>query len=125
MKKRSDEESLHDLRSRATAKVASGDYSAPREKDPIALVHELSVHQIELEMQNEELRHAQAETHKLSEKYRDLYDFAPISYFTLDREGRIAAANLTACAYLGLDRNVLINTSFKALIRSSFFATFS
>ncbi len=53
------------------------------------LVHELQTHQIELEMQNEELRKAQIELEESRNRYSDLYDFAPISYFTFDKNGLI------------------------------------
>jgi signal transduction histidine kinase/ActR/RegA family two-component response regulator len=70
------------------------------------LIHELQVHQIELEMQNEELRETREE---LERAYLDLYDFAPVSYFTLDRAGAIRSVNLTGAALLGVERSLLIN----------------
>ncbi|HEX9022830.1 MAG TPA: HAMP domain-containing sensor histidine kinase [Geobacteraceae bacterium] len=128
MKNQSDEESLLDLRSRATAKVASGDYSALAEKDRFALVHELSVHQIELELQNEELRRAHVEAQELYERFQDLYNFAPVCYFTLENSSsssRILEANLTAATYLGVERSSLLNTSFKMYLKRSSWAVFS
>ncbi len=65
------------------------------------LVHELQVHQIELEMQNEQLRRAQEEVEALLNKYFDLYELAPIGYFTLDRQGLILEANLVGANLLG------------------------
>ncbi|MGA2030872.1 MAG: ATP-binding protein [Thermoguttaceae bacterium] len=80
--------------------------------DVRALVHELQVHQIELEMQNEELRRAQAEAREASEKYQDLFDFAPIGYFLWDGKGCILEVNLAGAALLGLDRNAVIQKRF-------------
>jgi len=81
-------------------------------EEVLRLVHELEVHQIELEMQNEELRRARDEIENALEKYTDLYDFAPVGYFTLDRNGVIAAVNLTGSALLGEERSGLIGRSF-------------
>ena len=74
------------------------------------LVHELQVHQIELEMQNEELRKAQEQLNESLAKYSDLYDFAPVGYVTSNREGLIREANLTFAGQLGIERVRLINT---------------
>ena len=57
------------------------------EVDVRALLHELQVHQIELEMQNEELLRAEAALQEVSDKYHDLFDFAPVGYFRLDAAG--------------------------------------
>ena len=65
------------------------------------LVHELQIHQIELEMQNEELRKTEEEIQVLLNKYFDLYELAPVGYFTLDRNGLILEANLTGANLLG------------------------
>ena len=78
----------------------------------LALVHELQVHQIELEMQNEELQRAQAAAEEASEKYHDLFDFAPVGYFLWDHEGRILEVNLAGAALLGLDRSMVVQKRF-------------
>ncbi len=80
------------------------------EQDSPGLVHELQVHQIELGMQNEELRMAQGQLGESLAKYSDLYDFAPVGYVTLNREGIILEANLTFAAQLGIERGRLIDT---------------
>ena len=72
------------------------------------LVHELQVHQIELEMQNEELRKTQLELEEARARYFDLYDLAPISYCTLDEMGVILEANLATTDLLGEPRRVLV-----------------
>ena len=97
-----------DLRRRAegrlreqTAKAAVGRTGA----DTPRLLHELQVHQMELEMQNQGLQCAQAEAEGEQEKYSDLYDFAPVGCLTLDREGTICEANLTGASLLGIERS--------------------
>jgi two-component system response regulator AtoC len=80
------------------------------------LVHELRVHQIELEMQNEELRLAQLALEQARDKYLDLYDYAPVAYFTLDKNGLIVEANLTAVHLLGTEVKSLIKKPFSRLI---------
>ncbi|MEK7677529.1 MAG: ATP-binding protein [Verrucomicrobiota bacterium] len=77
--------------------------------DPQRLLHELQVHQVELEMQNAELQEARDRMETLLEKYTDLYDFAPVGYFSLDEQGRILEVNLTGAALLGVERSRLIN----------------
>ena len=78
------------------------------EVDVLALVHELQVHQIELEMQNEELLRAQTAVQEASDKYHGLFDFAPVGYFRLGAQGRILEVNLAGAVILGLDRSTAI-----------------
>ena len=66
-------------------------------------IHELQVHQIELEMQNDELRRAQEESDLLRERYLELYDMAPVGYFTIDEKQAILESNLTGARQLGVD----------------------
>ena len=75
-----------------------------REEDLLRLVHELKVHQIELEMQNAELCRSRDELELSRDKYAELYDFAPIGYITLNEKGLIREANLTAATMLGVER---------------------
>ena len=76
------------------------------------LVHELQVHQIELELQNEELQRAWAEMEAGLERYTDLYDFAPVGYFTLDRSGQVLQVNLSGARQLSLERARLVGKNF-------------
>jgi PAS domain-containing protein len=80
------------------------------------LIHELSVHQIELEMQNAELRRVQLELQEARDKYVDLYDFAPTGYFTLDSNSLILEVNLAGGNLLGSEKHSLIGTQFAASI---------
>ncbi len=88
----------------------------PTVGNPLALLHELQVHQIELEMQNEELRRARSEVETALENYTDLYDFAPVGYVTLDSNGTIRAANLTCSNLVGVERSKLIGRRFVLLV---------
>ena len=80
------------------------------------LLHELEVHQIELEMQNEELRQAQFELETSRDMFSELYDFAPVSYFTFDAQGCIGALNLMGAQLLGVDRSQLSGRPFVGFI---------
>ena len=79
------------------------------------LVHDLQVHQIELEMQNQELRETQNKLEETSNLYADLYDFAPVGYISFDDNGIIQEINLTAATMLGKERSRLINRAFCSL----------
>ena len=98
---------------------------AASEGDVRALVHELQVHQIELEMQNEELQRAQAEALELSEKYYDLFDFAPVGYFLWDHEGRILEVNLVGATLLGLNRSVASRKRFGQFVAAEYLGPFA
>jgi PAS domain S-box-containing protein len=76
--------------------------------DQRRLVHELQMHQIELEIQNEELTQTLVEVNALRAKYLDLYDFAPVDYFTLDTQGNILELNWRAAKLLGQERKRLV-----------------
>jgi PAS domain S-box-containing protein len=84
--------------------------------DTHRLLHELQVHQIELEMQNAELHKARDSLETLLERYTDLYDFSPVGYFTLGTEGQIQLVNLTGATLAGTNRVKLIGHSFTQLI---------
>ena len=95
------------------------DASELSEEEKQHLIQELSVHQIELEMRNEELQRAQSELQAARDRYVDLYDFAPVGYFTISmfsEKGLVLEANLTLCAMLGVYRETLIHSRFSKFI---------
>lgn len=77
-----------------------------------SIIHNLQVHQIELEMQNEELRRTQTELDLTKARYFDLYDLAPVGYLVISEKGMILEANLTAMNLFGLNKNELIHQQF-------------
>jgi PAS domain S-box-containing protein len=87
-------------------------HSPRTEENAKRLVHELEVHQIELEMQNAELKRAQEELELSHNKYVELYDFAPVGYFTFDTQGLIHEVNLTGAKLLGTERKLLLKKPF-------------
>ncbi len=115
-----------ELRQRAeqlhSARIPGSPVKTPENKD--SLLHELEVHQIELEMQNAELRRAQQELQEARNRYLDLFDFAPVGYFVLDHYFLITEANLTGSRMLGLERNRLSGQRFTRFIAPSFKNTF-
>jgi len=114
------------LRQKAEKLLSEKPYVVPRtgDKDIKKLVHELQVHQVELEMQNEELRRVQAEIEESRSKYSDLYDFAPVGYFTFSQTGEIAEVNLTGATLLGIDRTKLLHREFSTFVNPEFRSLF-
>ena len=96
------------------------DISVPSPEEVQRLVHDLRVHQIELDMQNEDLRQAQVNLEELKNKYLDLYDFAPVGYVTVNEKGLILEANLTAVRLLGVERQRLIEKPFSRFVCKEF-----
>lgn len=86
------------------------------ESETLKLIHELEVHQIELEMQNEELVHAKNSVQIAAKKYLELFDFAPCGYFTLTKNGSIIELNLAAATILEKERAKLLSSHFGLLI---------
>jgi PAS domain S-box-containing protein len=80
------------------------------------MLHELRVHQIELEMQNEALRRSQAKLDAARARYFDLFDLAPVGYCTLSEKGLILEANLTAATLLNIARGAIVNRPFTSFI---------
>jgi PAS domain S-box-containing protein len=107
-----------DLRRRAEAflRTAPDELARMPITDVQTLVHELQVHQIELAIQNEELRRAQVELAESRDRYTDLYEFAPIGYLSLDSSGRIREANLRASTLLAVERRLLIGKRFTSFV---------
>ena len=92
------------------------DKAPPLADDTQRLLHELQVHRVELEMQNEELLEARAQAEALAASYADLYEFAPVSYFTLGPEGEITQSNLAGARLLGCDRGRLLGQRFGSFV---------
>src|SRR5262249_20279011 len=88
-------------------------------EDQTGMVHELQVHQIELEMQNRELRETQQLLEDSRNQYADLYDFAPVGYCTLDPRGVILNANLTLSSLLNVPRGELIGKALTRIVPAS------
>jgi PAS domain-containing protein len=88
--------------------LASSPATAP---DALALLHELQVHQVELELQDEELRDSRAELEQSLRRHVSLYDEAPVAYLTLDGGGLVHELNLTCAAWLAAPREALLGSS--------------
>lgn len=85
---------------------------------PQRLLHQLQMNKVELELQNEELRLARDEMEASLDRYSDLYDFAPVGYFTLNASGVILQVNLTGATLVGVDRSRLMGRDFHDLVPS-------
>jgi PAS domain S-box-containing protein len=96
---------------RREQRLPSDDLRPPQSAGSQSLLHELRAHQVELEMQNEELREAKLRLEQAARRYRELYDHAPVSYFTLDPKGKILEANLAAAEALGESRATILGRS--------------
>jgi PAS domain S-box-containing protein len=108
-----------ELRHRAEARLKGQHVPPPppqTEADTKRLLHELQVHQIELELQNAELQGARNKMETLLETYTDLYDFAPVGYFSVDEQGVILEVNLTGAAFLGIERARVINQRLQGFV---------
>ncbi len=108
----------HELRNRAEALLSKNGKqvdTVPWE-DIKALVHELQVHQVELEFQNVELREAESKLSESRDHYSDLYDFSPVGYLTFDADTTIIEANLTAARLLGTNRGKLTGRKFSDFV---------
>ena len=114
-----------DLRAQAEAKLSERKKSPANETDTLRLIHELEVHQIELEMQNEELIRAQAEAQTLLNQYTELYDFAPVGYCTLMRDGTIQRVNLAGERLFGMQRSKLLKRRFGNFVSPKSLAAFN
>ena len=106
------------LRKRAERKIQFETVPLHRmsDADVAALCHELRVHEVELEMQNEELRRAQVELEQSRSKYADLFDLAPLGYFVFDDKGCILEVNLTGASMLQKDRRDLLGKPFNLFV---------
>jgi len=94
------------------------------ESDAKRLLHELQVHHLELEMQNAELREARDAVETQLGRYTDLYDFAPVGYYSIDESGVILEVNLTGAALLGVERSRLLKKRLLAFVSPKSLTTF-
>jgi len=115
-------DSSRQLRQRAIAKLEARltcVAETPTPAETRALLEELRVHQIELKMQNDDLRRTQADLETFRARYFDLYERAPVGYLTVDEEGVILEANLPASVLFGIARSVLVRRNFSQCIESA------
>jgi two-component system, cell cycle sensor histidine kinase and response regulator CckA len=91
-----------------------------RSRDTDRLIQELDVHQIELEMQNEEIKRSQLVTEESQKKYLELYDLAPVGYLTLDEKGIMSELNLAVARFLGVAKQSLVDKPLHEFIKSEF-----
>ncbi|HET8540898.1 MAG TPA: ATP-binding protein [Anaeromyxobacter sp.] len=113
-----------DLRRAAEARLGRPAPRSDGDADVQRIVHELRVHQIELEMQNEELRGARAEVESALARYTELFDFAPIGYFRVLGDGRIRELNFAGARLLGAPRGQIVGRPFRDFVSEHDRATF-
>jgi two-component system, cell cycle sensor histidine kinase and response regulator CckA len=121
MKNQEQPQDPNDLRAKAEEKLSALPWKSPNKtlvstEESQRLLQELQVHQIELELQNEELKDARSNLEQALEKYSDLYDFAPLGYFTVTKEKIITEANLAGAKLLEIDRSNLVNRRLDVFI---------
>ncbi len=116
MIKQTPEQWACELRERAEQHMGTGAGIGTAALAPEVLLHELQVHQIELEMQNQSLRQALVDLEESRDRYADLYEFAPVGYLTLSASGQVTQANITAATLLGVERRQLLHRRFDQLI---------
>jgi PAS domain S-box-containing protein len=97
----------------------AGDTALAGELDALRLLHDLEVHEIELELQNEELRASRLEAERLATLYTELHDFAPVGYATLAEDGTICTVNFAAANLLGIERSNLVGKRFPVFVRET------
>lgn len=108
------QDEFHFLRQKAESCLAGQDtkQGTSNHFDLLEVLHELQVHQVELEMQNEELRSTRTSLETSLEDYFNLYELAPVGFLTVNAKGVITKANISASALLNVERHFLINNSF-------------
>lgn len=104
------------IRRRAEEKFRTNRQNFPPPDDVLAVFNELQVHQIELEMQNEELLRSELNLQEARQKYFDLYNLAPVGYLSVDKDGLIREANLTAAELFNTAREKIINVPVSTFI---------
>jgi two-component system cell cycle sensor histidine kinase/response regulator CckA len=117
--RKGDNDALLELRERAQQQMAVGNkrnFEEMSTDDIAKVVFELEVHQIELEMQNEELRRAQLELVEMRDQYSELYDYAPIGYLTMERKGKMVQANLALVDMLEVTKTQLVSQLLSSFV---------
>ena len=107
---------FEELSVKAIAKLDQVIAEVPAAVTAKVLLHELRVHQIELEMQNEELQDANQKLELMRNRYLDLYEFSPVGFITLADDNFISVCNLKVCSLLGMERRALLHSRFAILI---------
>lgn len=119
-KNKSEPKNIRELRKLAKQKLRNKTAKQITDQTSIEeIAMELTVHQIELEMQNEQLHEIQAELERSHRKYTDLFDFAPIGYFVLNKKGIIEEVNLAGAGLLGEERSSIVNKPFSIYVDSN------